>query len=53
MENNKLVNTLNGEIYASRKEAKEKLGHSNFNKMLKKGEVTWQVQVIQPTEIII
>lgn len=53
MENNKLVNTLNGEIYASRKEAKEKLGHATFNKMLKKGEVTWQVQVIQPTQIII
>lgn len=53
MENGKLVNTLNGEIYASRKEAKEKLGHANFNKMLKNGEVTWKVQVIQPTQIII
>lgn len=53
MEYNKLVNTLNGEIYASRKEAKQKLGHANFNKMLKSGEVTWQVQVIQPTDIIL
>jgi len=37
--NTKLKYLPTGEVYENRKEAKIKLGHSNYNKALKRGDI--------------
>lgn len=36
-----IKNLLTNEIYQNRKEAKEKLGHSTYNKMVKNRQISW------------
>lgn len=50
---NMIFNKITNETYANRKEAKEKLGHANFNRMLKNGEITFIVTVANATDIIL
>lgn len=56
-ENRMRMNTLvkhlpSGEVFANRKEAKLKLGHSNYNKALKNGEIAF-VTVFKALDTII
>lgn len=50
---NILINRITGEIYENRKQAKEILGHTNFNRMLKNGEIYFKVKLFNPTDIIL
>lgn len=50
---NILINRITGEIYENRKQAKEILGHANFNRMLKNGEIYFKVKLFNPTDIIL
>ena len=52
MENSKIKHVPSGEVYENRKEAKIKMGHSNFNRALKNGEMLF-LKVYRPTDIII
>lgn len=53
MRMNTLVKHLpSGEVFANRKEAKLKLGHSNYNKALKNGEIAF-VTVFKVLDTII
>ena len=46
-------NKMNNEIYTDRKEAKMKMGHSNFNKALKNGELEFIISTHETTDIIL
>lgn len=45
---NNYINRITKETYADRKEAKRKLGHANFNRLLKEGVI-----IYAPSDIII
>lgn len=46
-----LKNKITNEVYENRKDAKEKLGHSNFNKAWKNGEI--EIITYKKSDIII
>ena len=46
-------NKMNNETYIDRKEAKMKMGHSNFNKALKNGELEFIISTHETTDIIL
>ena len=49
--NSKIKHIPSGEIYENRKEAKIKMGHSNYNRALKHGEILF-LSLYRPTDII-
>ena len=52
METSRIKHVPSGEVYENRKEAKIKMGHSNFNRALKNGEMLF-IKTYRPTDIII
>lgn len=46
-----IKNKITGEIYTNRKEAKEIMGHSNYNKALSNGDI--EIITYKETDIII
>lgn len=46
-------NKMNNETYTDRKEAKMKMGHANFNKALKNGELEFIISTHETTDIIL
>jgi hypothetical protein len=52
METSRIKHVPSGEVYENRKEAKIKMGHSNFNRALKNGEMLF-LKTYRPTDIII
>lgn len=40
-----IINNITGERYASRKEAKDTLGHSIYNKMVRNSEFTFTLDI--------
>lgn len=50
---NMIINKITGEEYRTRKEAKEKLGHTLYNIMVKKKDLLFTVNVYEPTDIIL
>ena len=51
--NNMIRNKINNETYTDRKEAKMKMGHANFNKALKNGEMEFIISTYETTDIIL
>lgn len=52
MDNSKIKHVPSGEVYENRKEAKVKMGHGNFNRALKNGEIFF-LKTYGPTDIIL
>lgn len=46
-----LVNKLTGEVFTDRKEAKKKMGHANFNRAVKNGNI--RITMVNPLEVAI
>ena len=51
-DNSKIKHIPSGEVYVNRKEAKVKMGHGNFNRALKNGEIFF-LKTYGPTDIIL
>lgn len=51
MTETRLLNIISGEIFENRKDAKERMGHSNFNRALRDGNILF-VNNFNPTEIL-
>ena len=48
----RLLNTLSGEVFENRKDAKERMGHSNFNRALRDGNILFMSNY-SPTDILL
>ena len=48
-----LKNKLDNAIYASRKEAKQKMGHAAYNRAVKKGEIEYIITSHNGTDLIL
>lgn len=48
----RLLNTLSGEVFENRREAKIRMGHSNFNRALRDGKILFMSNY-SPTDILL
>lgn len=48
----RLINTLSGEVFENRRDAKERMGHSNFNRALRDGYILF-LNNYSPTDILL
>lgn len=51
MNSTKLIYRPSGEVYKNRKEAKEQMGHGNFNRAMKNGDIVF-ITARAPFDII-
>ena len=48
----RLLNTLSGEVFENRRDAKKRMGHSNFNRALRDGKILFMSNY-SPTDILL
>lgn len=48
-----IKNKLTNEVYANRQEAKKSMGHSNYNKAVKRGDIEYVVSTHDTSDVIL